>query len=25
MTAEDGTQFEAVIAEFTLAIPRVLH
>jgi ApaG protein len=25
MTAEDGTQFEAVIAEFTLSIPRVLH
>lgn len=25
MTAEDGTQFEAVITEFTLAIPRVLH
>ncbi len=25
MTAEDGTQFEAVISEFTLAIPRVLH
>ena len=25
MTAEDGTQFEAVIPEFTLAIPRVLH
>ena len=25
MTAEDGTQFEAPIAEFTLAIPRVLH
>ena len=25
LTAEDGTQFEAVIAEFTLAIPRVLH
>ncbi len=25
MTAEDGKQFEAVIPEFTLAIPRVLH
>ena len=25
MTAEDGTQFDAVIAEFTLSIPRVLH
>ena len=25
MTAEDGTQFEAVVAEFTLSIPRVLH
>lgn len=25
LTAEDGTQFEAVIAEFTLSIPRVLH
>lgn len=25
MTAEDGTQFEAEIAEFTLSIPRVLH
>ncbi len=25
LTAEDGTQFEAVIPEFTLAIPRVLH
>lgn len=25
MTAEDGTQFEAEIPEFTLAIPRVLH
>ncbi len=25
MTAEDGTQFEALIPEFTLAIPRVLH
>ena len=25
MVAEDGTQFEAPIAEFTLAIPRVLH
>lgn len=25
MTAEDGTQFEAAIPEFTLAIPRVLH
>lgn len=25
MTAEDGTQFEALVPEFTLAIPRVLH
>lgn len=25
MTAEDGTQFEASIPEFTLAVPRVLH
>ena len=25
LTAEDGTQFEAEIAEFTLSIPRVLH
>jgi ApaG protein len=25
MTAEDGTQFEANIPEFALAIPRVLH
>ncbi len=25
MTAEDGTQFEAPIAEFTLSMPRVLH
>ena len=25
MVAEDGTQFEAVIDEFTLSIPRVLH
>ncbi len=25
MVAEDGTQFEASIAEFTLAMPRVLH
>jgi ApaG protein len=25
MTAEDGSQFEAPIAEFTLAMPRVLH
>ena len=25
MTAEDGTQFDAQIAEFTLAMPRVLH
>lgn len=24
-TAEDGTQFEAKIAEFALAMPRVLH
>lgn len=25
MTAEDGTLFDATIAEFTLSIPRVLH
>mgnify|MGYP001313655807 CR=1 FL=1 len=25
MTAEDGTQFEAPIGEFTLAMPRTLH
>lgn len=25
MTAEDGTHFEAPIAEFVLAMPRVLH
>ena len=25
MVAEDGTQFEAVVPEFTLAMPRVLH
>ena len=25
MVAEDGTPFEAVIPEFTLAVPRVLH
>ena len=25
MTAEDGTQFEAPIPEFTLRIPRTLH
>ena len=25
MTAEDGTQFEASVPEFTLAMPRVLH
>lgn len=25
MVAEDGTQFEAEIPEFTLSIPRVLH
>lgn len=25
MTAEDGTQFEAMIPEFTLSMPRVLH
>jgi len=25
MTADDGTQFEAIIAEFILSIPRVLH
>jgi len=25
ITAEDGTQFDAVVAEFTLSIPRVLH
>ncbi len=24
-TADDGTQFEAPIAEFTLSMPRVLH
>ena len=25
MVAEDGTQFDAEIAEFTLSVPRVLH
>lgn len=25
MVAEDGTRFEATIAEFTLSVPRVLH
>jgi len=25
LTAEDGTQFEALIEEFTLSVPRVLH
>jgi len=25
MTAEDGTQFDSPIPEFTLSIPRVLH
>lgn len=25
MVAEDGTQFDAVIPEFTLAVPRMLH
>jgi ApaG protein len=25
MVAEDGTQFDATIPEFTLAVPRVLH
>ena len=25
MVAEDGTQFEATVPEFTLAMPRVLH
>ena len=25
MVAEDGTRFEAPVAEFTLAVPRVLH
>ena len=25
MLAEDGTRFEAAIAEFTLSVPRVLH
>ena len=25
MVAEDGTSFEAPIAEFTLSVPRVLH
>ncbi|MDP2825006.1 MAG: Co2+/Mg2+ efflux protein ApaG [Sulfuritalea sp.] len=25
MTAEDGVQFEAPIAEFVLSVPRVLH
>jgi ApaG protein len=25
MIADDGTKFEAVIPEFTLSVPRVLH
>lgn len=25
MTAEDGSKFDAVIPEFTLSVPRVLH
>ena len=25
MVAEDGTQFDAPVAEFTLSVPRVLH
>ena len=25
MVAEDGTQFDATIPEFTLSVPRVLH
>lgn len=25
MTAEDGTQFDAAIPEFTLVMPRILH
>jgi len=25
MVAEDGTRFEAIIPEFTLSVPRVLH
>ncbi|NJR72491.1 MAG: Co2+/Mg2+ efflux protein ApaG [Gammaproteobacteria bacterium] len=25
MLAEDGTKFDALIAEFTLSVPRVLH
>jgi len=25
MVADDGTRFEAPVAEFTLAVPRVLH
>lgn len=25
MVAEDGTKFDAVVAEFTLSMPRVLH
>jgi uncharacterized protein affecting Mg2+/Co2+ transport len=25
LTAEDGVQFEAPIAEFVLSMPRVLH
>jgi len=25
MVAEDGTQFDAPIPEFTLSVPRVLH
>jgi ApaG protein len=25
MVADDGTRFEALIPEFTLSVPRVLH
>jgi len=25
MVAEDGTQFDAPIPQFTLSVPRVLH
>ena len=25
MVAEDGTKFDAVVAEFTLSMPRILH
>jgi len=25
MIAEDGTSFDALIPEFTLSVPRVLH